>query len=231
MRKHCWNLEVPSLIAASIVHCDKLHYNCSVEVVELGVWLNSMETQERNAKGKAALILQFQKEHAQCYCQQMSDEWPERGTKYKTMHKNIVVKESPVAGLGMFAVAPIRKGEVVVVMEAEVDKDYLYTFQELESMDIPEQDKHHIWQVQEYLFESCIRCRGSEEQKQQDRKYMIEEGSTFHNHSCDPNTGFLCMHRMVAIKDINIGDEITYDYVSLRSRNCRSYFASSFLGD
>jgi uncharacterized protein len=34
----------------------------------------------------------------------------------------------------------------------------------------------------------------------------------FFNHSCEPNTGFKSEIRLVAIRDINAGEELTFDY-------------------
>lgn len=40
----------------------------------------------------------------------------------------------------------------------------------------------------------------------------LNEFSRSFNHSCDPNTGIRNESDLYAIKDINVGDEITYDY-------------------
>jgi len=43
------------------------------------------------------------------------------------------------------------------------------------------------------------------------------DASNYLNHSCDPNTAFLCDHAMVALKDIEKGEQATCDYSTFDS--------------
>ncbi len=48
---------------------------------------------------------------------------------------------------------------------------------------------------------------------------MPESPGVFLNHSCDPNAGINRNKRLIAIKDIKKGDEITFDYSTTMDEN------------
>lgn len=109
-----------------------------------------------------------------------------------------VVRKSKVHGLGAFATRRIRKGERIIeylgerVSHAEADRRY-------ESKD--PNDNHT------FLFTV-------------DSRTVIDAGvngndARFFNHSCDPNCESVIENRRVfidAIRDIEPGEELTYDY-------------------
>jgi len=45
-----------------------------------------------------------------------------------------------------------------------------------------------------------------------DKFVVVHDGSQFMNHSCSPNTWWTADNELSALKDISIGEEITYDY-------------------
>lgn len=92
-------------------------------------------------------------------------------------------------GIGMFAIRPIKKGEKVLIWGGEyINK---------EQAEKAKSKGKLVIQWDDNLF--------STEDAGNDRGYFI-------NHSCDPNAWMSDTFTIVAMKDINIGDEITIDY-------------------
>jgi hypothetical protein len=114
------------------------------------------------------------------------------------------VRNSDLHGLGVFAAKPIKKGTRIIeyigdkISHAEADRRY-------ETKD--DADNHT------FLFSV-------------DRKLVIDAGedgndARYFNHSCDPNCESVIEDRRVfieAIKDIAVGEEMTYDYQIGRER-------------
>ncbi|MCI0565161.1 MAG: SET domain-containing protein-lysine N-methyltransferase [Nitrososphaera sp.] len=103
------------------------------------------------------------------------------------------VKESPIHGRGLFAVEPIRKGEIVTIKGG-----YIFNWQTLQevekslgSAEIPIADGFFIGPLNE-----------------QER----EGGMIFSNHSCGPNIGMQGQIIFVALRDIQAGEELTHDW-------------------
>jgi len=95
-------------------------------------------------------------------------------------------------GMGSYAIAPISEGQTVVGFGGYVTtRDVLDT--------LPEDQQHRSIQVapELYLTPSANREPGD----------MI-------NHSCDPNLGLLGSMVLVAMRDIAVGDELTFDYAT-----------------
>lgn len=93
-------------------------------------------------------------------------------------------------GCGVFAAKPIRKDELVVlwggriISEAELDPD------------MPDFTQR-ILQIEEGLYLETPR--------------VLEPADCF-NHSCDPNLGFTGQIGLRAMRDIEPGEELTFDY-------------------
>jgi SET domain-containing protein len=116
------------------------------------------------------------------------------------MHSYISAKVkvviSSVDRRGVFALKPIKKGEVVSVYGG------------------------HIITQKEYnkLAKSCFRHIHDYAIKVADGFYLVSskggrlEDDDFFNHSCDPNVGIKGHLLMVAIRDIRPKEELTYDY-------------------
>lgn len=103
----------------------------------------------------------------------------------------IVLRASPIHGVGMFARMPIFKGEVVFIKGG-----HILTRAELFSSDT----------INSYLpldDEYFIGAKTPEEES---------DIKLFNNHSCDPNCGLRGEITFVAIRNIAKGEELTCDY-------------------
>jgi len=105
------------------------------------------------------------------------------------------VKESPIQGRGLFALEPIKKGEIVCIKGGYIfDRRTLREVEKsLGPAEIP---------IAEGFF---IGPLSAEER----------EGSMiFSNHSCDPNIGVQGQIIFVAMRDIEAGEELTHDWAT-----------------
>lgn len=113
------------------------------------------------------------------------------------MHPNVVVRDSgdPRRDRGLFAIASIRKGEIVD--DASDDSQILSTAE-----------------VEQLAPELRSYCYGIDDGREICPKDFRNLGPSWYmNHSCDPNVGSLPdIYRGVAMRDIEPGEEITYDY-------------------
>ncbi len=105
------------------------------------------------------------------------------------------VKESSIHGKGLFAVEPIAKGEIVCVKGG-------YIFDREKLRRIPDWYYSAEVQIAEDLFIGPL----SEGERQGS---MI-----FSNHSCDPNIGVQGQIVFVALRDIEVGEELTHDWAT-----------------
>src|SRR6266446_10188583 len=103
------------------------------------------------------------------------------------------VQDSPIHGRGLFAIAPIAKGEIVCVKGG-----YILTREVLNAMpewyggaDIPVADNLYI---------------GPLRQEERDGSMI------FSNHSCEPNIGVQGQIVFVAMRDIAPREELTHDW-------------------
>jgi uncharacterized protein len=112
------------------------------------------------------------------------------------------VQDSPIHGRGLFAIAPIAKGEIVCIKGG-----YIITREVLSTMpewyggaDIPIADNLYIGPL-----------------RQEER-----EGSMiFSNHSCEPNIGVQGQIVFVAMRDIAAGEELTHDWATTDDEDYR----------
>ena len=103
------------------------------------------------------------------------------------------VKLSPIHGKGLFAVAPIRKGEIACVKGGHIfSREHLAeTNARLGPAEIPIADDLFIGPM-------------TEEER---------DGSMiWSNHSCDPNIGVRGQIVFAAMRDIQAGEELTHDW-------------------
>lgn len=91
--------------------------------------------------------------------------------------------------LGVYAIQPISKGEVVAVFGGT-----FYLGQQIEN--VPDAVLHLGVQIEEDIY------------------LVPTEGGPAHriNHSCDPNCGFMGQVVVVAMRDIAVGEQLTFDY-------------------
>jgi SET domain-containing protein len=102
----------------------------------------------------------------------------------------VEARQTDHKGWGLYAIAPIAAGETVVAFGGNVvDGAELRTL-------APHRRAHSI-QIDEDLF-----MVGPEE----------SEPGDYVNHSCDPTTGILGNCVLVALRDIDPDEEITFDY-------------------
>ncbi len=111
-----------------------------------------------------------------------------------------IVKASPIHGRGLFAAAPIAKGEIVCIKGGNIFNRE--TLREMQKTLGPAEI-----QIGENLF---IGPLSAEER----------EGSMiFSNHSCDPNIGVQGQIIFVAMRDIQAGEELTHDWATTDDDN------------
>ena len=105
----------------------------------------------------------------------------------------ILTDENVVEGKGLVATGLIHEGEVVSRLEPNQP---VYLIEEILT-----------WPPgkQEVILEHAYQCS--------ETHYVSEQGSErFMNHSCDPNTWWADDDTMIARRDIQPGEEVTYDY-------------------
>jgi len=121
-------------------------------------------------------------------------------------HPGIVVRHSPIAGFGLFASTLIKAGELI---SYEDINDYaVLNRAAIESMSPADQDTwwHFSYQVGDDAWFGP-----------RTRDVIQHKPTFFENHSCDPSTWFVDDVTMTARRDIQPGDEITYDYSTTES--------------
>lgn len=112
------------------------------------------------------------------------------------LHQFVVVKENEViAGKGLVAIGEIKTGEVVSRLEPNQP---MVLIEDVLKMPPDEQDALLFYGYQ------CSETHVVSETG--DEKYM--------NHSCDPNTWWGDDNTMIARRDIQPGEELTYDYAT-----------------
>lgn len=105
---------------------------------------------------------------------------------------HVEVRESGVAGKGCFATKPIREGETIHILGGE-----LLTGPEIDQRIIAGEERpDDELQIGENLF------------------FALDNPSYFFNHSCEPNGGIRGASELFALRDIEEGEEITYDYAT-----------------
>lgn len=105
--------------------------------------------------------------------------------------EKIVIGISPIHGKGMFAKERISKGEVVFIKGGHILKrEQLFTSGAINSY-LPIDDNYFL---------------AAEEPEEED---LIK---LYNNHSCEPNCGLRGEITFVAMRDIEIGEELTCDY-------------------
>src|SRR5262245_21557905 len=99
------------------------------------------------------------------------------------------VGDRALEGRGVFTTDPIRKDELVALWGGSV-----YAREEM--MELPSALRAHARQVEEGLFMGP-------------RELDSVDGPDLINHSCEPNCGVRGQNGIVALRDIEAGEEIT----------------------
>jgi hypothetical protein len=105
------------------------------------------------------------------------------------------VRDSPIHGKGLFAIEPIARGEIVCVKGG-----YIIDSQTLEAM--PDWYRAAEVPIAGDLFIGPL--------------HEHERGGAmiWSNHSCEPNIGVQGQIVFVAIRDIEVGEELTHDWAT-----------------
>ena len=111
------------------------------------------------------------------------------------INPKIVVGDASPKGRGLFAKELIERNEIITIVSGRILPTVLF--------DAPPYD---IWDAYCFAIEKgfCV-CPVELDIDKKDGIFMI-------NHSCDPNCGLRGQVTFVAIKDIKLGEEVTYDY-------------------
>jgi len=139
------------------------------------------------------------------------DLWEERWVSPK-----IEVKPSPINKLGSFAKEPISKGETIAVSGGLI---------------IPATDVKKYREIVNITKEMKNAIRGVQIDDDFFISMSIKEAGRL-NHSCNPNLGYKNSITIIAIKDINPGEEVALEYAfsesnfepfecTCKSENCR----------
>src|SRR3989338_8246582 len=107
------------------------------------------------------------------------------------------IKKSKIAGKGVFAIKKIAKGQTICFLNGELCN----------------------------LDEIIKRCNEGKEEPSdplevEDEEYLdLDEISRTFNHSCNPNSYIRGKNELIALRDITILEEITYDYSTTMNDN------------
>lgn len=93
-------------------------------------------------------------------------------------------------GNGVYAVQPVKTGELLVVWSGTI-----YDYDSL--MELPEQNRSRCVQVEENCFLVPA---------------VQDDPADFVNHCCDPNAGVVGQIAVLALRDIEPGEEVCFDY-------------------
>lgn len=125
---------------------------------------------------------------------------------YSTLNGKIIKKEHPVyGGFGLFATAPIKKGEIIWREDKKFEDTPEISFEEIAKWPKEKQESftHFAYQISETHMKG----------PNPDQKIKPEEdAANYYNHSCDPTTWYESYTVITARRDIKEGEEITYDY-------------------
>lgn len=119
--------------------------------------------------------------------------------KSSWMHPALDVRPSPKHGKGIFAKSRLNKGERLAIFGGDI----MYID---EIHDLPANMQDYPMQIEERFI---IGSRAASE----------PEDTDFFNHSCDPNAGFKGQIFLVAMRDIQPDEEITFDYAMVVSES------------
>jgi len=122
----------------------------------------------------------------------------QKGQELDTMFErdSFHIKTSAIGGKGVFSKKTIPKGSLIKTLSGEIVTEQ----QCLERLDDGQENYDDPLQIEE--GDTVM-----------DRKYIdLDELSRTFNHSCSPNAGIRNLSDLIAMEDIQAGQEITYDY-------------------
>lgn len=115
----------------------------------------------------------------------------ERNIKNVMGKKNkFKVRKSSIEGMGCFATEPIKKDELICNMEGK-------------EISISELKRKY----------RSGKERSCDPFQVEETRYLdLEKPYVYINHSCEPNAAIIGRNQLVALRNIEAGEEITYDY-------------------
>jgi len=134
---------------------------------------------------------------------------------YPWVHPAFEVRSKSCGGHGLYSTKFIPSGTLVWEEIGEAQTWLWHTVDEVETWSKEEREdwEIHNFQVDENTF-SGDRVKAGTPLSERNR-------DDFTNHSCDPTIWLVTDAKMIARRDINIDDEITYDYCTTESENSR----------
>jgi hypothetical protein len=116
------------------------------------------------------------------------------------LHHAIAVKDSGIQGRGLFATKNIKAGEMTWWQG-------------------PNEPRYHIdtircWTLEEQENFFCLAYQVDDEWYHGPSAGSPADPADYMNHSCNPNTWFIDDATMIARRNIQSGEEITYDYAT-----------------
>jgi SET domain-containing protein len=124
------------------------------------------------------------------------------GMKTSWVNPKLEVRRSKIHGKGVFSRDKIRKGERVAIFGGEIMR-----IDEIDNL--PAKLQEYPMQIEERFV---LGSRASRD----------PEDADFFNHSCEPNTGFKGQIFLVALRNIEPDEEITFDYAMVVSKSVQS---------
>lgn len=115
--------------------------------------------------------------------------YPGRAVTFSKLTLKAGSRLSPNKGRGLFVLAPIKKGEWIAEWAGEI-------FNERQLAELPSDRRSNCVQIATDGFLVPIE---------------LTDGD-FINHSCQPNAGIQGDRTLIALRDLEPGEEITYDY-------------------
>jgi uncharacterized protein len=111
-----------------------------------------------------------------------------KGESKIMLSTKVEVKNIPQEEKGLFALEEIKKGEVVWKLDPS---EKILT--ESERDNLPKEIRKLAFQYKNGFV-------------------VVHDKSEYMNHSCNPNLGFSSDEEMSAMRDVKVGEELTYDY-------------------
>jgi len=131
------------------------------------------------------------------------------------MHKSIEVRYSQIEGRGLYATKFLPRGTVVWQSLSE-EAEMWTEINESQVKDMDDEKKRLVTYY--YEMASNMKLRGPI-----CMEYVERDASNFYNHSCDPNTWFINDDKLAALRDIQPGEEITYDYATCKPQITKAF--------
>ncbi|MFA5993403.1 MAG: SET domain-containing protein [Parcubacteria group bacterium] len=124
---------------------------------------------------------------------------------FSWINSSLEVRDIAECGKGVFALSDIKKDELLAIFGG-------YVMDVREEDDLPEYMNDYALQIHENFVLGIIK-----------EEEIFD--TDFFNHSCDPNAGFGGQIFLVAMRNIEAGEEVVFDYAMVlhKSRGVKAY--------